>query len=736
MKFLKFVAFLLGGLTAVLAAIAIFLMATFDADRIKSEITRVVKEKKDRNLAIGGAVSLSLWPNVGVRLGNTTLSERGSDKPFAALEGVRIAVAPLPLLSKRLVVDEIQLIGIQASVVRGKDGTFNFDDLFTKDATDAEALRFDIAGVRVKDGQISFRDEAAGRKIDFSEVNLTTGRLGNAAQGPLAATFRLTGDLPRMAAKVSAAGQYRYDLDQKQYALAGLDFKLQGDIADVQGVDAELSAVRLGLKPESSEVELEKLLLKVKGRRADDSFEIQVEAPRLVATASTATGEAVNVTAKLRGKQHSLDSRMNLAAVRGTAQALSIANSKLELDGRFGEGALIGTVSSPLNLNLKAQSIGLPDLSGQLSIAHPKLAAKSVKLDLKGDAQADLLKPSASGNMRARFDESTVQARWQFPRFAPLSMGFEVDIDRIDLDRYLPPAAPEDKSAEAGKPADLSIIKSLDARGTLRIGALKAHNVKATNVKLDLRAAGGRLDFSPLSANLYQGSTSGSVSVDANGNRVAVKQALLGVSVFPLIKAVLAAEVLEGHGNVTLDFTTRGGNANAMRKGVDGIARFALKDGALRGVDLAKLARQSRAGAAPLASAAGFSEAERTEFSTMWASFKIVDGVAHNNDLTLRSPEVSVAGQGSIDLANTAANYIARTSLLPTAKGTQAPPAAAKPVPVKLSGPLEKLSYSIEPKPVDAAPAAAAPAPKSSAVFAPKAPAAAKPVLAKGGGAK
>src|SRR5690242_12195053 len=127
MKVLKIAAIVFGILIAVVIAAAAYVAATFDANRLKAELTRVVQEKKQRTLAIDGELSLSFWPNVGVRLGHTTLSEHASAETFAAIDAARVSVAVMPLLSKQLVVDTVELSGVQATLVRRKDGTLNID---------------------------------------------------------------------------------------------------------------------------------------------------------------------------------------------------------------------------------------------------------------------------------------------------------------------------------------------------------------------------------------------------------------------------------------------------------------------------------------------------------------------------------------------------------------------------------------------------------------------------------
>ena len=87
---------------------------------------------------------------------------------------------------------------------------------------------------------------------------------------------------------------------------------------------------------------------------------------------------------------------------------------------------------------------------------------------------------------------------------------------------------------------------------------LAARKTLIDNVRAEVKAAGGRLDVAPLSANLYDGSLAGALSVNANNNQVALKQNLANVNINPLMKDALDKDVLEGRGNVALDVATTG----------------------------------------------------------------------------------------------------------------------------------------------------------------------------------
>src|SRR5690606_29426777 len=126
----------------------------------------------------------------------------------------------------------------------------------------------------------------------------------------------------------------------------------------------------------------------------------------------------------------------------------------------------------------------------------------------------------------------------------------------------------------------------------------------------------------------------------ADSQRIALKQSLAGVQVGPLLKDAAGIDILEGRGNIALDVTTTGNLVSAMKKTLNGKASLALKDGAVKGINLAQSLRnvKSMFGGGQNASEQEAKPTEKTDFSELTASFDIKNGVAHNKDLSMKSP--------------------------------------------------------------------------------------------------
>lgn len=704
MRLLKYVAFALGGLAALTAITVAFLLATFDANRVKAELARIVKDQKDRTLVIEGDLALSFWPRLSIDLGRTTLSERGSDKEFAALEHVRAAVALWPLVLRRVVVDEVRVEGASATLIRGAEGKFNFDDLLASEEQDSELVRFDVAGVKLTNGRVVYRDDKAARTFDLTGVDIATGRVGNLAEGPLAATFSAASANPQLAASIKVSGRYRLDLDKRQYAVAGLRFNAAGDAAGIKGFDLALAGDKIEVRAEKGEIDVSQTRFVASGNAGGQQFSVNAEVPTVAVAADRSVISPATLRAQLRDPLRQADLTLALAGAETVGNAIKVAEVKVDLDARQGQLSVKGALSSSLAADLAAMAAELPSISGAFTVTHPGMPVKAVQVPLSGSLQANLAKSTLGATLSARFDGTALNARWEAPGAAPYASAFDLEVDQIDVDRYFPPTP---KSAAADAPPgqgadalDFSGLKSLNTKGSVRVGSLKMRNVKATNLRFTVGAVGGQVDIAPLAANLYQGTLAGSVRVSAEGNRIAMRQDLSGVSVQPLMKDAFGKDLVEGRGNLTFDLSAQGASAAAMKRALQGTARVALKDGALRGVSMPKILRDPRVlGAVKQNLQFPTSAGEKTDFADLSASFRIAEGVAHNSDLAARSSLLRLTGEGSIDIPAASANYVFRAALVSAPPGLDARNFAALKgvaVPVRATGPLDNLAYQVQ----------------------------------------
>lgn len=373
---------------------------------------------------------------------------------------------------------------------------------------------------------------------------------------------------------------------------------------------------------------------------------------------------------------------------------MSIPSLVLELDSNVAGNGVKGQISTPIKANLAARTWELPKITANLTFSGPAIPQKTVTLPISASLRVDLAKQSVNAEMSTKFDDTSVNAKLGATRLEPLVANFDVAIDKLNLDRYLPA---DSKDAKPDAPIDLSGLRGKTVSGKLAIGALTAKRAKLENVKAEIKLDGGKLEVAPHSASLYGGTLAGALSADANGNKLHVRETAQNVGLGALLRDVAQKDVLDGRGNVTLDVQSSGGTVTALKKALAGSARVEMKDGAINGVNLADSARNVK-------SALGAKQAkpdpsQKTDFSEMSASFKIAGGVAHNDDLKAASPFLRLGGAGKLDIGNNAIDYLAKATLAATTKGQggrDASNVAGITIPVKLSGPLDNPNWHVD----------------------------------------
>jgi AsmA protein len=421
--------------------------------------------------------------------------------------------------------------------------------------------------------------------------------------------------------------------------------------------------------------------------------------PITLAAHVDATAPQAAVDIKLVGK-------LALGPVEGD---VTLAGLELDVGAKVDGQAMNVKLAGKLTGQTAAQRWAIDGL--QLDASLPGPGGKPVALKAQGAITVALAgKGKVDAQLAGRFDDSQLKAQLSLPRLAPITYVFDAEVDKLDLDRYMTKApAGAAKAAEAAASApeaqiDLSALRELDASGKLRIGALQVMNLKLAQVTVGLKAAGGQIAVAPLAAKLYEGSISGGAQISATSPpRVALQQELAGISIAPLLTDLAKVDRLAGHGNISLDVSTSGATVSAMTKALAGHAKVALRDGAVKGINVAQAIRRAKAqvsGGGTGGDGKGTAAtSEATDFSEMSGSFVITNGVAHNDDLDAKTPLMRVGGSGDIDLGAARLDYLVKATVVATLEGQGGAELQAlrgQTIPVKLSGPLNAIGWKID----------------------------------------
>ncbi len=171
-------------------------------------------------------------------------------------------------------------------------------------------------------------------------------------------------------------------------------------------------------------------------------------------------------------------------------------------------------------------------------------------------------------------------------------------------------------------------------------------------------ARNGRIHIQPLSARLYDGTYRGEVSLDVRGKAPAfqIHERLEGVQTGPLLKDYMDNDLLVSRAYVEAALQGRGSSDEELLRNTRGTVSLSFRDGAIKGINLARLIREVRAvvkGEPPPSDA----QPKATDFTELRATLAIADGRARNDDLALDSPFLRVRGKGDLDLLQRRLDY-------------------------------------------------------------------------------
>ena len=666
----------LGVLILLIVAAAIALPLLVDPNDYKPQINAAIEDQIGREVDISGDIGLSVFPWLGVELGRVSVANADGfgDEPMATMEAAEISVKLLPLLSREIEVGTVGLQGLNLRLARNADGRTNWASIsehLTRNQAESgngespaesepkndpapddggfSLSSLQIGAIDIRDAAVSWRDATTGTDYRASGVKLVTGRLTD-------------GEPVRL--------EFGGDFEAPEAALAG-----------------EVNLV----------AQVEPSIVDQFYRFSDLSLNV------------IASGEAVPAgrqQASLTGA-----GEFDLDAGRFKLSNMALQAAGLNVNANA-DGSDLGTDAAAYSGRVTVKEFNPRAVMRELEI-EPPATQRDAALSTAGfDAQFD------AGNDHVQFkqilatlDDSSVKGSARVEDFAQPAIGFDLSLDELNVDNYLPPGSAEqaknEAPAETGGGAeqkaaeiDLSMLEDLRLDGKLSADSLTAANIHVTNADLAVRARDGVLTIEPLTAELYEGNVRVTATVDASREtpRYSLAGNLNGLRFAPLLADVAGTERVDALANMSLDLTTSGRQVAAMKRALDGSLGFDLRDGAFNGFNLADLiaAARSRLGGDDTGEAStALGDDKRTPFSRFAGQFNVTDGVLAGKDLNLTTRLLNATGAGSYDLADNALDYTVNARVPEDADGTLERLAGVT-VPIRLSGNLLSPDYRLD----------------------------------------
>lgn len=474
---MKVVKYALSALVAICLAVVAYLTITFDPRDHAPRIVELVKQKTGRTLQIKGEIGLSFWPDLGVRLGAVSLSERAGDEPFADIQNARLRVRLLPLLSRELIADEIVIQGAHVRLTRFVDGRLNIDDLLN---SEGGALQIDIGRVTLERSALTYRDLASGGVYELSAIELETGRISNAQSTPVKLALRARNEPQTFDIATALKGRLTLDAARQRYTLDGAALEVKGRAAGMTELVARATG-NFRVSVADRNLDATQVAVALTGALEGQAVEAAIESPAVVLGSGRSQGEAMVVSMRATGPAGTTRVSLKLPRLEYAADTLTANDAAIELELERA-GRLFGaTIQSPLEIGLAARALRLTRIESGFNASGAGLPRAGITGALTGSASVDLTKQSVQTTLAGLIGESKIKAALTASGFATPIYTFAIDLDQLDLDRYVVADAKQRKTDSVMELAELS---TLPATGTLNIGMLKTAGVRARNVRL------------------------------------------------------------------------------------------------------------------------------------------------------------------------------------------------------------------------------------------------------------
>lgn len=650
---------------ATLAAMALLLTAAvcilpfvIDPNDFKPDIVAAVKDKTGRELVLDGDLKLSLFPWIGISTAKLALSNAPEfqDRPFATLEESEINVLLLPLLSKKIEVSRIVLKGLTLNLARNGQGVNNWNDLANYTRTPAVSAgtqaqqpisddtpsTFTIGGVVIENALIYWDDLQAGRHIEIKDLNLNIDK---------------------------------FSFDQPTNIAVSLTV----------------------LNSSANTIQAVKLNTELAVNEPLDIFALHHSDLQIITSGETVPGKSLTTTLTIADA--GLDMNQQTAKINGLQLKLGDAALAAEMTGTSikDKPSYQGSVAiAPFSPAKVMQQLGIAVPAMQDANALSKL---SVNFDLAATANSANLQ-----NLAILLDDSQIKGAVDIKDFAQRAVSFNLDIDTLDVDRYyLPPA--DNASKPIASPAvflaggfsalPVETLRKLNAEGEVSLGKLKANGLTMQDIHLKLNAKNGVVTTQQSAKQFYQGSYTGNLSMDAQGDKptLAANEKIDHVQIEPLLKDYNGADRMSGTVDASAQLQGQGHKTDELKASLNGQLSFLFKDGAVRGINLQKIIDEGKALVKEPALAKDYNN-EQTLFSEMSGTATITNGLIQNNDLVAKSSKLRVDGKGNLNLNSEALDYKLDAKLLDS--GAPEPEQVKGAVAINIAGTLSKPSYTID----------------------------------------
>ncbi|MFC1798600.1 AsmA family protein [Thermodesulfobacteriota bacterium] len=244
-------------------------------------------------------------------------------------------------------------------------------------------------------------------------------------------------------------------------------------------------------------------------------------------------------------------------------------------------------------LTIGVSSFSPRKLLSLMEVKHLTLPADKKYFDqikLNTEIQGDL-KGISFKNGSMQLDKTKLRFVLTAKKFEAPEITFDIDLDNIDINRYLPAKDSRKTTEEKKPPPDFEPLRKLDIEGHVRGQRLDFNKISVKNFELALSGRNGQFKLHLNKMDLFGGKGKGRCFLDLRKKDPYIRFdfGLAGVRSELASKAVVKKQTVKGPINVKADLSSRGIESDTFLKKLSGKLSVTGKDISLYGLDLDKV---------------------------------------------------------------------------------------------------------------------------------------------------
>jgi AsmA protein len=552
---IKIFLIVIAALVVLLAATVFVVTQVIDPNDFKPQIREQAMTQANLDLEIPGDLAWQFWPSLGVSLGRTEARIAGEEELFAGINSASVGVAVWPLLFGQVEMDGVTLDGLEVNLVETADGA-NWEKIGPQDGAEEETAP----------AEEEQPGESGGMDIPLTipSVAITDGKI----------RYRNTTDGTDIRVEHFNFNAQDVSLEEPFPMQMSLRYQDQSDMRVDLNLDTTLAADldnnHFVLDPMTLDADIAGMTTNPVSVHLEQKLDVNLDEDRAQVT----------------------DLLLEAAGTRTTGNAT--------VTGLTGEMKVAGQIDTePFDANAALEAIGEEPIETSDDSALSKVALSAT---LDGPANSVMVNP-----LKVTLDSSTLSGKAGLENLETGKIVFDLNLDKITLDGYLPPQSDDEDSAAAsgagggtggkeGGTAQLSeaelipveSLRPLLLDGSLKIGELNYDTIQASNIVFNVDAKDGVLRLTKASGNTLQGGFNASGRLDVSGNtpRISFKQNVSSMQLQPVVAMALDKDLAKGIFSMDLDFSASGNSEKALVNSAKGNASMNLADGTVRGLNL------------------------------------------------------------------------------------------------------------------------------------------------------